>query len=187
MSFIKRSLDVIQNFTDPGAFTGFLPHERPLHSGYLGKLGKNGLVKRWQQRFFVLYKDRLDYWLDEKEFKERRKKKGCIELSNCSLATAEQHTKRFSSFGIFHITRGDYFLEAPTQCSLMAWLELIEGVLGVKDKGVSMADFDLTETIGKGRKYDSDDAQNCGSDRGAARIIHVAKSCDCVTVTVARS
>jgi RAC serine/threonine-protein kinase len=125
------------------------PLESPICKGYLSKESKS-LVRRWQQRYFVLYADRIDYWSDEREFVDGKKKKGSIDLSGCSLATAEQHTKRFNTFGIFHTRRRDYFLEAPNQSSLIMWVEHIENILGVKEKGVSIDDFELMTVVGQG-------------------------------------
>ena len=123
--------------------------ESPIHKGYLCKEGK-ALVRRWQQRFFVLYSDRIDYWLEERDFIEKKKIKGSIDLSGCSLATAEQHTRRLNTFGIFHTHRRDYFLEAPSHAALMLWVEHIENILGVKEKGVSIDDFELMTMVGQG-------------------------------------
>ena len=117
--------------------------------GYLFKEGK-ALVRRWQQRYFVLFQDRIDYWGEERDFVEGRKKKGSIDLSGCSLATAEQHTKKLNAFGIFHTHRRDYFLEAPSQASMTLWVEHIESILGVKEKGVSIHDFELMTVVGQG-------------------------------------
>ncbi len=107
-------------------------------------------MNRWQQRFFVLYSQRLDYWTDERAYLDGRERKGTIDLTECSLATAEQHTIRLNTFGIFHANRRDFFLEAANQKSLMEWIENIEEVLKVKEKGVSIGDFDIMETIGEG-------------------------------------
>jgi RAC serine/threonine-protein kinase len=123
--------------------------ESPIHRGYLCKEGK-ALVRRWQQRYFVLYPDRIDYWVEEREFTEKKKKKGSIDLAGCSLATAEQHTKRLNTFGIFHTHRRDYFLEAPSHAAMMLWVEHIENILGVKEKGVSIEDFELMTVVGQG-------------------------------------
>ncbi len=117
--------------------------------GYLSKQGKN-LMNRWQQRFFALYPQRLDYWLDEKAFRDCRERKGTIDLTDCSLATAEQHTIRPNTFGIFHVSRRNIFLEAPNQMSLMEWIEQIEKILKVKEKGISIRDFDVLDTVGEG-------------------------------------
>ena len=117
--------------------------------GYLSKQGKN-LMNRWQQRYFVLYQQRLDYWSDEKSYLDCRERKGTVDLAECSLATAEQHTTRPNTFGIFHVTRRNIFLEAANQRSLMEWIEKIEKVLKVKEKGVTIRDFDIMETIGEG-------------------------------------
>jgi hypothetical protein len=117
--------------------------------GYLSKQGKNPM-NRWQQRFFVLSHDRLDYWLDEKAYLECRERKGTIDLAGCSLATAEQHTIRPNTFGIFHISRRDVFFEAPNQKLLMDWIEQMEKVLKVQEKGISIRDFDILDTVGEG-------------------------------------
>ena len=117
--------------------------------GYLSKQGKNPM-NRWQQRFFVLSHDRLDYWLDEKAYLECRERKGTIDLAGCTLATAEQHTIRPNTFGIFHIQRRDVFFEAPDQKLLMDWIEQMEKVLKVQEKGISIRDFDILDTVGEG-------------------------------------
>ena len=130
-------------------FSRSAPIETPIHRGNLCKEGK-ALVRRWQQRFFVLYPDRIDYWMDERDFTEKKKRKGSIDLSGCSLATAEQHTKRMNTFGIFHTHRRDYFLEAPSHSAMMLWVEHIENILGVKEKGVSIDDFELMTVVGQG-------------------------------------
>eukprot|EP00960_Hanusia_phi_P075942 768487-Hanusia_phi.AAC.1 len=54
---------------------------------------------REEQRYFVLYEGLLAYWADEKDFVNKKRPKGVIELSECSLATAEQHTKRLNTIG----------------------------------------------------------------------------------------
>ena len=55
-------------------------------------------------------------------FALKRKPKGSVDLAECSLATAEQHTKRANTFGIFHHGRRDYFLEAPSHAVLLEWV-----------------------------------------------------------------
>ena len=107
-------------------------------------------MNRWQQRFFTLFPQRLDYWPDERAYRDSRERKGTIDLTDCSLATAEQHTTRPNTFGIFHISRRNIFLEAPNQKSLMEWIEQIERVLKVKEKGISIRDFDILDTVGEG-------------------------------------
>jgi hypothetical protein len=90
------------------------------------------------------------YWLDERDFLDKRKPKGCIDLRGCSLATGEQHTKRLNTFGIFHTHRRDYFLEAKNKIDLMSWVSNIENILGVREEGVSMQDFELMTVVGRG-------------------------------------
>lgn len=90
------------------------------------------------------------YWVEEQEYKAGKKPKGQIDLSGCSLATGEQHTKRMNTFGLFHTHRRDYFLEARNRNELMHWVTNIEGILGVKEEGVGMNDFELTTVVGKG-------------------------------------
>lgn len=124
--------------------------ETPLHRGYLNKLSQNKFVKKWQQRFFVLYPGKMYYWAEEKDFLERKKAKGLIELTDCSLATAEQHTKRVNTIGIFHTERRDYFLEAPNKKVLSEWVTLIEGILGVYEEKVTLNDFEVLNLVGKG-------------------------------------
>jgi hypothetical protein len=62
-----------------------------------------------------------------------------VDLCECSLATAEQHTKRPNTLGIFHHVRRDYFLEAPSHAVLLEWVTHIEHCLGVDQDKVSYA------------------------------------------------
>lgn len=121
-----------------------------LFKGYLNKQGKNRLVKKWQQRFFALYDGRLVYWADERDFVDKRKPKGVIDLHECSIATAEQHTKRINTIGIFHTHRRDYYVEAASKANLLEWVTRIEAMLGVGEEGVGLDDFDVLNLIGKG-------------------------------------
>jgi len=136
-------------FASPSGM-GDLAGKTPLHQGYLNKEGKGMMGKRWQQRYFALYETKLCYWVDISEFKAQKKPKGQIDLRGCSLATGEQHTKRMNTFGLFHTHRRDYFLEARNKESLMVWVTNIEGILGVKEEGVGMSDFELMTVVGKG-------------------------------------
>jgi hypothetical protein len=99
---------------------------------------------------FSIVPGRQCYWVEEQEFKAGKKPKGQIDLAGCSLATGEQHTKRMNTFGLFHTHRRDYFLEARNRNELMHWVTNIEGILGVKEEGVGMNDFELTTVVGKG-------------------------------------
>jgi len=92
----------------------------------------------------------LVYWADEKDFINKRRPKGVIELAECSLATAEQHTRRLNTIGIFHPQRREYFLEAPSRPVLLEWVKRIEGFLGVGEEGVAISDFECLSIVGKG-------------------------------------
>ena len=70
--------------------------------------------------------------------------------SDCSLATAEQHTNRPFSFGIFHTKRRDYFFDVGNEQDMIEWVQCIEKVLGVGQSGVSIEDFELLTMVGKG-------------------------------------
>jgi hypothetical protein len=41
-------------------------------------------------------------------------------------------------------------LEAKNKFDLMAWVENIENILGVREEGVSMQDFELMTVVGRG-------------------------------------
>jgi len=118
--------------------------------GFLSKQGKSMLLKRWQRRYFVLYPGVLMYWSEERDFLQKKNAKGLVDLSECSLAMAEQHTKRPHTFGIFHHERRDYFLQAPSHDVLLEWVHHIEHMLGVDEDKVGMEDFELLNLVGKG-------------------------------------
>jgi hypothetical protein len=69
---------------------------------------------------------------------------------DCSLATAEQHTNKPFSFGIFHTKRRDYFFDVGNEQDMIEWVQCIEKVLGVGQSGVSIEDFELLNMVGKG-------------------------------------
>ena len=129
--------------------TDFPRDQVPVFKGVLSKMGKSQLFKRWHRRYFVLYPGFLLYWPEEKDFALKRKPKGSVDLAECSLATAEQHTKRANTFGIFHHGRRDYFLEAPSHAVLLEWVRHIEHMLGV-DESTGIEDFNLLNLVGKG-------------------------------------
>jgi len=122
----------------------------PVFQGFLSKQGKSQLIKRWQRRYFVLYPGFLMYWPEERDFLSKKKAKGLVDLAECSLAMAEQHTKRAHCFGIFHHERRDYFLQAPSHAVLLEWVRHIEHMLGVDEESVGMEDFELLNLVGKG-------------------------------------
>ena len=122
----------------------------PVFQGFLSKQGKSQLIKRWQRRYFVLYPGFLMYWPEERDFLSKKKAKGLVDLAECSLAMAEQHTKRAHCFGIFHHERRDYFLQAPSHAVLLEWMRHIEHMLGVDEESVGMEDFELLNLVGKG-------------------------------------
>ena len=73
-----------------------------------------------------------------------------VDLRDCSLATAEQHTKKPFSFGIFHMKRRDFFFDVGNEQDMVEWVHSIEKVLGVGQSGVSIDDFELLAMVGKG-------------------------------------
>jgi hypothetical protein len=70
--------------------------------------------------------------------------------SDCSLATAEQHTNRPFSFGIFHTKRRDFFFDVGNEQDMIEWVQCIENALGVGQSGVGIEDFELLTMVGKG-------------------------------------
>eukprot|EP00960_Hanusia_phi_P003886 114537-Hanusia_phi.AAC.2 len=140
-----QRLHIISTFcsSKPQASWGFSFHSSPnQHDGGI-------------ERYFVLYEGKIMYWAEERDFIQQKKltlltasrqadrckycrPKGIIELAGCSLATAEQHTKRLNTIGskvvlkadqliamfsvptgIFHPHRREYFLEAPNRSSIL--------------------------------------------------------------------
>eukprot|EP00286_Rhodomonas_abbreviata_P026010 CAMPEP_0181291732 /NCGR_PEP_ID=MMETSP1101-20121128/2127_1 /TAXON_ID=46948 /ORGANISM="Rhodomonas abbreviata, Strain Caron Lab Isolate" /LENGTH=510 /DNA_ID=CAMNT_0023396149 /DNA_START=250 /DNA_END=1778 /DNA_ORIENTATION=+ len=108
------------------------------------------MKSRWQPRWVVLTDGFLFYWASERDFLERRAHKGAVDLRDCSLATAEQHTKKPFTFGIFHTKRRDYFFDALEEKEMVEWVQRIERVLGVGQNSVSLQDFELLTMVGKG-------------------------------------
>jgi hypothetical protein len=131
----------------PKDLTEFPRELAPVFKGYLSKQGKSQLLRRWQRRYFVLYPGFLMYWPEERDFVSRKKPKGFVDLSECSLAPVEQHTNRAHSFGIFHHERRDYFLDAPSHHVLLEWVHHIEHMLGVDEESVGMEDFELLNLV----------------------------------------
>eukprot|EP00282_Hemiselmis_andersenii_P043019 CAMPEP_0172066180 /NCGR_PEP_ID=MMETSP1043-20130122/11025_1 /TAXON_ID=464988 /ORGANISM="Hemiselmis andersenii, Strain CCMP441" /LENGTH=490 /DNA_ID=CAMNT_0012726325 /DNA_START=273 /DNA_END=1742 /DNA_ORIENTATION=+ len=117
--------------------------------GALHKEGKT-LIKRWQPRWVVLTDGCLYYWASQADFQAGRQHKKEIKLSDCSICTAEEHTKKPFSFGIFHPQRRDYFFDALDDRQLLEWVHAIEKVLGVVSGSVTLSDFDCLTLVGKG-------------------------------------
>jgi len=118
--------------------------------GLLGKESKSLLKRRWQTRWVALTDGFLFYWKDEAEFRMGKMHKGAVDLRDCSLATAEQHTNRPFTFGIFHTKRRDYFFDVGSEQEMVDWVQSIENVLGVGHNSVSLQDFELLTMVGKG-------------------------------------
>ena len=123
----------------------------------MGPLAKEGNVSsifklegRWRMRWVALTDAALFYWKDETDFRSGKPHKGAVDLRDCSLATAEQHTKKPFSFGIFHMKRRDFFFDVGNEQDMVEWVHSIEKVLGVGQSGVSIDDFELLAMVGKG-------------------------------------
>jgi hypothetical protein len=52
------------------------------------------LDRRWRTRWVALTDGFIFYWKDEADFRSGKPHKGAVDLRDCSLATAEQHTNK---------------------------------------------------------------------------------------------
>jgi len=118
--------------------------------GMLFKEGKVIFNLIWRSRWVAVTDGFLFYWKDEAEFRSAKPHKGSVDLRDCSLATAEQHTNKPFSFGIFHTKRRDYFFDVGNESDMIEWVQCIEKILGVGQSDVGIDDFELLTMVGKG-------------------------------------
>ncbi|XP_068594597.1 rho GTPase-activating protein 25 [Brachionichthys hirsutus] len=137
---IARSKSVAPGEGSPGLGS---PHsgrsmERPLKAGWL-KRQQRGLVKKWQQRYFVLRGSTLTYHKDDKETTVR----GVIQLRFSKVnelpLNHDDHGKYF--FEIIPRTTGDrercpYVFMANSQSDMEEWVRTLRRVVGVPTSGV---------------------------------------------------
>jgi len=121
-----------------------------LKTGTLNKLRK-GLIKSWKKRYFVLTDQaRMDVYQSQESWLAGDKARQSVDLTDCSIGTAQHHTGKTNSFGIFHPKRSDTFLQAPSESELLEWIHIIETrCLGVEDT-VKLHDFELLALVGSG-------------------------------------
>lgn len=91
--------------------------------GYISKLSPNNLIG-WQKRYFVLVDDKLKYFKNEKEFREKVHPKGILDFSRIKLKIESPKTNHI----LIHILGCErvFHLKLADQAQFDIWYQALE-------------------------------------------------------------